>query len=121
MLRSTFDGVAAGHRHVVAAREADAIASPSLGPLIDVALAVATADIDRIGTRVEALAELCDRRATVCAEHEADLWRWEQRRVAWEQAHGRYRSAVADPDAWVPHPGPPPPRPIAPYPWVEPR
>ena len=119
MLRSALGAVSASSLQVSAAHAAEAIVSPSLSPLIDAALAGASADIGAIGGQIEALASLCDDRAVVCAEHEADLERWHHRMAVWRGDWFRWQNA--GPDEYAPWPGPQPPRPTAPYSWVDPK
>lgn len=119
MLRNSLSSVTAGRQEVVAAQHAQAIISPTLGPLIDTALSVSAADIDLVGTQIDALAQLCDQRATVCADHEDELRRWAQRQAMWRNAWFRWQNA--GPEEYAPWPGPSPARPIAPFAWVDPK
>lgn len=119
MLRSSTTSVSAGRQDVVATQRAQPILSPTLGPLIDTALSVSVADLDLVGTQIEALASLCDERATVCADHEEELRRWAQRQAIWRNAWFRWQNAA--PDEYAPWPGPAPVRPTAPFHWVDPK
>jgi hypothetical protein len=98
-----------------------AVGGGSVAAVVDAAVAVVGADTDEVGRRIDALADLCERRALVCAEHAAELARWRIRYDAWERAVERYRMALDDPTRIAASPGSAPPRPIAPASWVEPR
>jgi hypothetical protein len=120
ILRGALALVSAGRRHATAARDVDAVRSPTIGTLYDTALEVAGADLYLLGRHVQELAALCDGRARVCAEHASELHRWERRAEAWELAMLRSRGASADPASAANPPGPAPVRPVAPASWVEP-
>ncbi len=119
-LRATLSTLATSRRHLAAARSADTITGGSVAAVVDAALAVAQANVDELGHRVESLASLCDQRSRACADHVAALARWNVRYELWERAMQRYRSSVDDQLHTAPWPGPAPQRPAAPYAWVAP-
>lgn len=119
-LRGSLDALHASRRHLAGAQGTEAITGGPIAAVVDAALTVSQANIDRLANQVEHLAVVCDGRARVCAEHAAALARWQARYSLWEREMWRYRMAIDDPLAHVPWPGPAPVRPAAPYAWVAP-
>lgn len=120
-LRLVVADLAVGRRQLDHVRTSRAVAGGRVASLVDAALAVSQANTDDLARRVEWLAATCDRRARVAAEHAAAILQWQRRNEAWERAVRAHRAALDDPTLLAPHPGPPPTRPVAPYPWVDPR
>ena len=119
-LRGALDWMATSRRHVDAARTTDTIAGGTVAVVATTALDISLIDHAATALHISALAELCDRRAVICAHHEYDLAVWGQRYERWERAIQRWRTTADDPTTQVPWPGPAPVRPVAPFAWVEP-
>lgn len=119
-LRATLVTLTTSRRHLHAAQAVDAIVGGSIAPVVDAALTITQANVDRLAGEVEGLASLCDQRSRVCADHAAALARWRVRYAQWEGDTYRWRMAADDPLVSVPWPGPAPARPTAPYSWVAP-
>ena len=118
MLRGALEWLGTGKRHVHAARSAHTIVGGTVASACETALTITQVDLDAARRRVEQLADLCDRRAVVCAQHARDLAEWSSRSERWEQAVRRYHTGLDDPTATSPWPGPAPARPTPPAPWV---
>jgi len=121
VLAGAADEVTGASRHVAEVRAERAIDGGRVADLLDMSLELGRADAARAAADLEALVRLCRWRSGVCADHARALGRWEQQLVAWRRARAAWELAQVDPTRVVPHPGPVPARPIAPYDWVDPR
>lgn len=115
-LRAVRDRIDGARTVLDGARTAPSVSGGTVADVVQAALDVSASNARDVVTRLSDLASLCDRRAAVCADHAAALLQWQRRTDRWDEAARLHR---LDPTA--PDPGRAPPRPVAPFSWVEPR
>lgn len=90
-----------------------------LGELVDRAFAAIATTVATVGAGCTAVADECDRRASVCEAYADEMAAWQRREDMWNHANAAWLSSLNDSESTTPHPGHAPSRPQPPFVWVE--